>query len=216
MPDPYWENLKEMFHAALALAPQERAAYLENASNGDLALRQAVESLLESHEESSNLIDRPAYQAAAALIVDDTEFKPNQSLAHYRIVSVLGEGGMGKVYLAEDTRLHRKAAIKVLTGNLGKDKDRLRRFEQEAYAAAALNHPNIAHIYEIGEQGTTRFIVMEFIDGVSLREKIYGESTKLEKLLRYLQRVAEGLAKAHAAGIIHRDLKPDNIMITRD
>lgn len=216
MPDSYWENLKEIFHGALALPPQERAAFLEEASNGDIVLRQAVESLLESHEEANNLIDRPAYQAAAALIVDNTEFKTNQSVAHYRIVSVLGEGGMGKVYLAEDTRLHRRVALKALPGDLAADKDRLRRFKQEAYAAAALNHPNIAHIYEVGEQGTTRFIVMEFIDGVSLREKIYRENTPLEKLLNFLQHVAEGLAKAHAAGIIHRDLKPDNIMITLD
>jgi eukaryotic-like serine/threonine-protein kinase len=216
MPDPHWDSLKEIFHAALALPLHERAAYLDEASNGDLALRQAVESLLKSHEETDNFIDAPAYQAAADMLVDGNELKANQSVGHYRIVSLLGQGGMGKVYLAEDTKLHRKVALKILPVDLAADKDRIRRFEHEAYAAAALNHPNIAHIYEVGEQGNTRFIAMEFVDGVSLRDTIYRGNTELGKLLRFLQHIAEGLAKAHEAGIVHRDLKPDNIMITRD
>src|SRR5438105_13575203 len=123
---------------------------------------------------------------------------------------------MGEVYLAEDTRLHRKVALKILPTELAANKDRMRRFEQEAQAAAALNHPNIAHIYEIGEGKGVNFIAMEFIDGQTLREKIHPEHTELRKLLRFLQHAAEGLAKAHAAGIVHRDLKPDNLMITRD
>src|SRR2546421_1925149 len=123
---------------------------------------------------------------------------------------------MGEVYLAEDTRLHRKVALKILPAELAVNKDRMRRFEQEAQAAAALNHPNIAHIYEIGAGGGVNFIAMEFVDGVTLREKIHGERTELKKLLRFLQHAADGLAKAHATGIVHRDLKPDNIMITRD
>ena len=123
---------------------------------------------------------------------------------------------MGEVYLAEDTRLHRKVALKVLPAELTQNENRLRRFEQEAQAAAALNHPNIAHIYEIGEADGLRFIAMEYVEGATLREKIHREQTELRKLLRYLQQVAEGLAKAHDAGIVHRDLKPDNVMITHD
>src|SRR6266487_3133968 len=137
-------------------------------------------------------------------------------LGRYEIRSKLGEGGMGEVYLAQDSQLHRKVALKVLPVDVASNQDRMRRFKQEATAAAALNHPNIAHIYEIGESGGTNFIAMEFVEGVTLREKIHRERTELRKLLRYLQHVAEGLAKAHAAGIVHRDLKPDNIMITRD
>jgi len=137
-------------------------------------------------------------------------------LDRYEIRSQLGEGGMGEVYLAEDTRLHRKVALKVLPAEVASNQDRMRRFVQEAQAAAALNHPNIAHIYEIGESQGTHFIALEFIDGVTLREKIHRERTDLRKLLRYLQQVAEGLAKAHGAGIVHRDLKPDNIMITSE
>jgi serine/threonine protein kinase/tetratricopeptide (TPR) repeat protein len=137
-------------------------------------------------------------------------------LGRYEIRSKLGEGGMGEVYLAEDTRLHRKVALKILPGEVASNQDRMRRFNQEATAAAALNHPNIAHIYEIGEHEGTNFIAMELVEGVTLREKIHQQQPELGRLLRCLQHVAEGLAKAHAAGIVHRDLKPDNIMITND
>lgn len=137
-------------------------------------------------------------------------------LGRYEIRSQLGAGGMGEVYLAEDTQLKRSVALKLLPSDFSQNKDRLRRFEQEAYAIAALNHPNIAHIYEIGETEGTHFIAMEYVEGETLREKIHREKTPLRKLLKYLTQVAEGLAKAHAAGIVHRDLKPDNIMIARD
>jgi len=137
-------------------------------------------------------------------------------LGRYEIRAKLGEGGMGEVYLAEDTELHRKVALKVLPTDMSINQDRMRRFKQEATAAAALNHPNIAHIYEIGQSDDVNFIAMEYIDGATLRERIHRERTELRKLLRYLQQVAEGLTKAHAAGIVHRDLKPDNVMITRD
>ncbi|HEX7720825.1 MAG TPA: serine/threonine-protein kinase [Pyrinomonadaceae bacterium] len=140
---------------------------------------------------------------------------PGKKLGRYEIRSKIGEGGMGEVYLAEDTQLHRKVALKVLPPEVAANSDRMRRFKQEAQAAAALNHPNVAHIYEIGESAGKNFIAMEFVDGQTLRDAIFGQ-TDLRKLLRHLQHVAEGLAKAHAAGIVHRDLKPDNVMITRD
>jgi len=137
-------------------------------------------------------------------------------LGRYEIRSKIGAGGMGEVYLAQDTKLDRKVALKILPAEVVSHKDRMRRFVQEAKAAAALNHPNIAHVYEIDEVGGQHFIVMEFIDGCTLRELIYGGQIDLAKLLRHLQHAAEGLAKAHAAGIVHRDLKPDNVMVTRD
>jgi serine/threonine-protein kinase len=137
-------------------------------------------------------------------------------LGPYELLSPLGKGGMGEVYLAQDTRLGRRVALKILPAEVAADQERMRRFVQEAKAAAALNHPNIAHIYEIAEADGVPFIAMEFIDGQTLREYINRRQTELGKLLRLLQHVAGGLAKAHAAGIIHRDLKPDNIMITRD
>ena len=141
---------------------------------------------------------------------------PETQLGRYQIRSLLGAGGMGEVYLAQDTSLNRKVALKVLPAELASNGDRMRRFKQEATSAASLNHPNIAHIYEIGEANGLNFIAMEYVDGVTLRDRIRNEDEDLSKLLRVLQHVAEGLAKAHDAGIIHRDLKPDNIMITSD
>src|SRR5437016_1377673 len=123
---------------------------------------------------------------------------------------------MGEVYRARDTKLGRDVAIKVLPAAFSADAERLRRFEQEAQAAGALNHPHIAHIYEIGESEGLHFIAMEYIDGETLRENIHRDKAPLAKLLKYLTQVAEGLSKAHSAGIVHRDLKPDNIMITRE
>jgi serine/threonine protein kinase/Tol biopolymer transport system component len=137
-------------------------------------------------------------------------------LGRYEIRSKIGKGGMGEVYLAQDTELDRKVALKILPAELAANQDRMRRFVLEAKAAAALNHPNVAHIYEIGERDGLNFIAMEYVDGKTLREKIHYELTDLRKLIKYLQQVAGGLAKAHAVGIVHRDLKPDNIMITRD
>jgi serine/threonine protein kinase/sugar lactone lactonase YvrE len=137
-------------------------------------------------------------------------------LGRYEIRSKIGAGGMGEVYLARDSQLDRDIALKILPAAVASDRDRMERFVREAKAAAALNHPNIAHIYEVGETEGTHFIAMEFIDGITLRELIHRRETDLAKLLRHLQHVAEGMAKAHAAGIVHRDLKPDNIMVTRD
>ena len=144
------------------------------------------------------------------------DLPPNSTLSHYRIVSKLGAGGMGEVYLAQDTKLDRKVALKILPAEVAANRDRMERFIREAKSAASLSHPNIAQIFEIGEHDGTQYIAMEYIEGVTLRYQIHGEPTELRKLLRRLQHVAEGLAKAHASGIVHRDLKPDNIMITRD
>ncbi len=143
-------------------------------------------------------------------------FASGTRIGRYEIRSKLGEGGMGEVYLAHDATLDRKVALKILPPDLASNQNRMRRFEQEAKAAAALNHPNIAHIYEIGEHDGVHFIAMEYVDGLTLSAAIHRERTEIRKLLRYLQQVAEGLTKAHAARIVHRDLKPDNVMITRD
>ena len=141
---------------------------------------------------------------------------PKTQLGRYEIRSLLRAGGMGEVYLAQDTSLNRRVALKVLPADVASNADRMRRFKQEATSAASLNHPNIAHIYEIGQSDDLNFIAMEYVDGATLRDKIHKEHEHLSKLLRALQHVAEGLAKAHDAGIVHRDLKPDNIMITSD
>ena len=211
------QKVSPIFHQVVELPPDERAAFLASACEGDTTLREDVESLLSAHERAGSFIESPAYEEAAALLTDVSAAPVvGQLVAHYTIVAPLGRGGMGEVYLARDTKLGRSVALKFLPADVAANKERMRRFTQEAKAAATLNHPNIAHIYEIGETATTHFIAMEYVDGVTLSEKIHQLKTPLGKLLKYLTQVAEGLAKAHAAGIVHRDLKPDNVMITRD
>lgn len=203
-------KIEELYQSALDLAPARRGPFLDRACEGDQDLRREVESLLSVHE-TGDRVASPDNQAASksGVVI-------GQSIAHYKILSLLGRGGMGEVYLARDTRLDRKVALKILPAELAANQDRMRRFVQEAKAAAGLNHPNIAHIYEIGEVDGVNFIAMEFIDGQTLRQCILDLQTDLPKLLQLFQHAAEGLSKAHAAGIVHRDLKPENIMITRD
>ena len=142
--------------------------------------------------------------------------QPDTTLAHYRIISVIGAGGMGEVYLAEDTKLRRKVALKVLAADFTKNEDRLRRFEQEAQAASALNHPNILTIHEIGTDGDAHFIATEFIDGETLRHRLGRSRMTTRDVLEVAVQVAGALAAAHSAGIIHRDVKPENIMLRPD
>ncbi|HSK72083.1 MAG TPA: protein kinase [Pyrinomonadaceae bacterium] len=138
------------------------------------------------------------------------------SLGHYRILKQIGAGGMGEVFLAEDTRLRRKVALKVLPENIASDKERLRRFEQEAFAASALNHPNILTIFEFGAENETHFLATEFVEGETLREKLKNNEIGLTEALAAAEQIAFALSAAHSAGIVHRDLKPENIMIRRD
>jgi eukaryotic-like serine/threonine-protein kinase len=138
------------------------------------------------------------------------------TLSHYRIVSKLGEGGMGEVFLAEDTRLRRRVALKVLPEIVAADADRLLRFEREAFATSALNHPNILTIFEFGVEHTMHFLVSEFVDGESLRERMSRSTMTLAETLEIVIQIASALQAAHGAGIIHRDIKPDNVMIRTD
>src|SRR6266581_9662962 len=211
----YWDNLKEIFHAAIVLPPHERASYLERTCSENYSLRQAVESLIKSHEETGNFVDRPAYQAAAEMLVEGLEFKSGQTLAHYRLLSLLGEGGMGKVYLADDTRLHRKVSLKFLSSSFAEDSQRLHRFEQEARAVSALNHPNILTIHEVGEADDHHFIATEFIEGQTLRERMRS-GLDIDDALDIAIQVASAMVAAHRVNIVHRDIKPENIMIRRE
>src|SRR5436190_8015936 len=141
---------------------------------------------------------------------------PGENISHYKVISAIGKGGMGEVYLAEDTRLERQVALKILLDDVAEDSDRVRRFVQEAKAASALNHPNILTVYEIGEYGNSRYIATEFIQGETLRERMRGEPIGLNEAIEISQQTAASLAAAHEAGILHRDVKPENIMIRKD
>src|SRR5271155_4428197 len=141
---------------------------------------------------------------------------PDAKLGPYEIVSLLGAGGMGEVYRARDSRLRREVAIKVLPSELSLDSDRMRRFEQEALATAALNHPNILAVFDIGTSEGSPYVVSELLEGETLRERLRGGSIALRKTLDYALQIAHGLAAAHEKGIIHRDLKPENLFLTKD
>src|SRR5215510_1502970 len=139
-----------------------------------------------------------------------------ERISHYRILEKLGAGGMGVVYLTEDLKLGRKVAIKVLSHEFTTNRDRLNRFEQEASAASALNHPNILTIHEVGVDNGHHFIATEYIDGLTLRHKLGGSPLETREVLDIAVQVASALEEAHAAGIVHRDIKPDNIMVRRN
>ncbi len=215
MPDSHWENLKEIFHTAVALAPAERTRYLDHACDGNASLRGAVESLLNSHEQTGNFVDVPAYQAAAEMLVDGAEFRTGQLVAHYKLLSLLGEGGMGTVYLAEDTKLHRRVSLKFLSTNFTQDRERLRRFEEEARAISALNHPNTLTIHEINETDGRRFIATEYVEGQTLRERL-NSGLEMSEALDIAIQVTSALVASHRVNIVHRDIKPENIMIRDD
>ena len=213
MLNPDWENLKELFHAALALPPAERSSYLDRACKGDASLRHAVQVLIKSHEDT-NLMDEPAYQAAAEMLVDRIDLEPDQMVAQYRIVSLLGEGGMGKVYLAEDTKLHRRIAMKFLPPDSAANEQANRRLLREAQAAAKLDHPNICAVHEVGEVDGRCFIVMPYVAGETLYSRMKNNSLDLPESVAIAAQVADALYEAHEQGIIHRDIKPANIIIT--
>src|SRR6266850_244449 len=213
-----WHRIKELFESALERPPEERYAFLDHACAGDEFLRKEVESLITAHEQTGSFIDSPAYELGAELLTEDqAETLVGQGIAHYEILSPLGSGGMGEVYLAQDTRLGRKIALKLLPAHFTTDKDRLRRFEQEAHAASTLSHPNVCMIHEVGETEDDRhYIAMEYVDGVTLRQRMARGSMELDEVLDIATQIASGLATAHAVGVVHRDIKPENIMLRRD
>jgi Tol biopolymer transport system component len=212
-----YEFIAQLFNEALALAPEQRSAWLEEACGGDVNLRAEVEKLLSNHLRASGFLDSPMIDAAAsALAQKQHSLATGKWISHYQIVSLLGAGGMGEVFLAEDTRLKRKVALKVLPAMIADDADRLRRFEREAYAVSTLNHPNILTVHEFGWENGVHFLVMELVEGVTLRQKISHGQLPLGDALSIAEQTAFALAAAHAAGIIHRDLKPENIMLRDD
>ena len=212
-----WEQVDRLFHAAIDVEPGSREEFLADACAGDETLRCEVQSLLSSHAPDNSFLETPAADVAAELLgVSTHTFNPGQEIGSYRILRHLGSGGMGEVYLADDTRLNRKVALKLLPPHFTMSPERVRRFEREARAASALNHPNIVTIYEIGNSNGAHFIATEFIDGKTLRQLINEKPFTLSETLNVTIQVASALMGAHAAGIVHRDIKPENIMIRAD
>jgi serine/threonine protein kinase len=212
-----WQQVKVLFRSTLEHPAEKRQAYLDRACGSDSTLRQEVESLLASYSESDSIITTLLAEEAARLLASNqTESLVGRQFGHYDIVALLGEGGMGAVYLARDTKLGRQVALKLLPSYLRNDPDRLRRFEQEGCAASALNHPNILTIYEIGETDGTQFIATEFVAGETLRTRMRAAPMEPCEVLDVAEQVASALAAAHEAGIIHRDIKPENVMMRRD
>ena len=202
-----WQQIKNILHEAMQLAPDRRVAFLDAACPKDQSLRREVESLLVADDQarSSFLESPPPAHLAEGTVLGD-----------YEIQSMLGVGGMGEVYRARDLRLKRSVAIKVLPECFASDADRLRRFEQEATAAAALNHPNILSVYQLGTHQGAPYMVSELLEGETLREHIKRGPMPIAEALDYAGQFATGLAAAHEKGIVHRDLKPENLFVTRN
>src|SRR5215831_13646236 len=212
-----YRRIDEIFQAALELEPRERALYISQECSGDAVLLKEVEYLLSSDGQQWELIGTPAFELLAPLLAkDQPELEAGDSIGHYQVVSLLGVGGMGQVYLAEDAKLGRKVALKLLPTSYTLDETRLRRFQQEARAASALNHPNILTIHELGEVNGEQFIATEFVEGETLRERLKRAPLNLAQTLDVAIQIAGALAAAHKAGIVHRDIKPENIMMRRD
>jgi eukaryotic-like serine/threonine-protein kinase len=212
-----WKLIERIFHDALNLDPSRREAFLCETCGTDEELRREVESLIAAHLEVRNFNIKPAFDAVAKAIAErKNSINPGHMLGLYKILAPLGAGGMSEVYLAYDSRLERRVAIKILPASLAMDEEKLRRFKQEARAASALNHPNILTVHEVGQTDGANYIVTEFVDGETLRQRIKGGDISLTTALDVTRQVAGALNAAHEAGIAHRDIKPENIMLRHD
>ena len=226
-----WRRIEELFYAALELDHDARPAFLQQACGADAELRQEVETLLKSSDRPIDFVPKAVLDLARDIHAqqDRGDSDPGipwpplhpalaagTELAHYKIVSMLGSGGMGEVYLAEDTQLRRRVALKMLAPELTGDERGLKRFEQEAYAASGLNHPNILTIYEFAQADGRYFMACEFVDGATLRQKIANGKLELNAAIDIAIQIAGALEAAHARGIVHRDIKPENVIVRTD
>jgi eukaryotic-like serine/threonine-protein kinase len=207
-----WRKLEGLYHTALEHEPEERGKFIAEACGGDTELRRELKSLLRQDVAANSPLDRPAWEDAASLLEDvrTVRLEPGMQVGPYRIDSSIGAGGMGRVYKAHDSRLGRDVALKVLREDVAEHPRRRSRLEIEARAVAALNHPHICTLHDIGPN----YLVMEYIKGESLAARIRKGPIPIDQALRIAIEIASALEAAHRHGIIHRDLKPGNIMLT--
>jgi serine/threonine-protein kinase len=211
------QTIEEIYRAALDQEPDQVSAFLDTACEGDEALRRKVEALLTSRERAADFIETSAVGLATKIIENtQTDLLVGQTFGHYKISKRIGTGGMGEVYLATDVTAGRKAALKLLPMRFTGDADRLKRFQQEARAVVALNHPNILTVYEIGQDHSTHYIASELIEGETLRQCLERGHLQVSQAVDVAVQVASALAAAHETGIVHRDIKPENIMLRPD
>jgi serine/threonine protein kinase len=213
-----FQAIDEIFHLALERSPAERVCFIAHACSGDHSLRQELFLMIEAYERRAGLLNKPAYEILGFDLLNElTEPVVGQTIGRYRVLEFVAEGGMGNIYLALDTSLRKKVALKILPFNFSQDKQRVRRFEQEARLASAADHPNICVIHEISRTDDGRhFIVMEYVDGITLRERVAEGRMGVPQSLDVGIQIAGALEAAHALGIIHRDIKPENIMLRKD
>ena len=216
-----WQRIKEIFESAQGKTPAERLEFLDEVCGDDEDIREEVEALLTADDSNADFLSAPAYEFAAGMLSDEepgvSEFANGHKVGRYTILCPLGAGGMGQIYLAQDEQLGRKVALKMITRAFATDPRRVLRFQQEARAASALNHPNVCVIHETGVTDNDRhFIAMEYIQGITLRDKLAREHITPLQALHIARQVADALGAAHAAGIVHRDIKPENIMLRPD
>jgi len=210
-----WQRIVALYEGVISHPPASRSKILDEACAGDDELRREVESMLRAREEAGNFLS-PDHLKLHIRELSEPDVAPGRTFGRYYIQSIIGAGGMGEVYLARDTELDRQVALKVLPAQFTRDEERVARFRREARAASALSHPNIVTIYDIGETGETRYIAAEFVEGMTLRDRLALGPTKLEEALGIAIQCARALDAAHQAGIVHRDIKPENIMVRRD
>lgn len=212
-----WHKVKEIFYDALQLSAEERETFLDESCKKDDDLRREVELMLASSDAAGSFMEDPAIGEFGGVITgNNNKLRVGQNFSHYNILKLLGRGGMGEVYLAEDTSLERKVALKILPSVFALEAERLRRFVREAKAVSALNHPNILTIYETGETDDTNYIASEYVEGETLSEYLRRQSLSLRATLDIAVQITSALQAAHGAGIVHRDIKPDNVMIRPD
>jgi eukaryotic-like serine/threonine-protein kinase len=212
-----WKQVDELLNSAMELDPDKRPAFLNEACGEDEELRKEVESLLAADEKDQNHIEKYPMQLAADLVAQHhAGLVSGNFIGPYKILSMIGSGGMGEVYRASDSRIGREVAVKILPSHFSHDPDRLRRFEQEARAAGMLNHPNVVAIHDAGTFNGSPYLVSELLQGEVLQQKLKGQPLPVRKAVDYAIQIAKGLSSAHEKGIIHRDLKPGNIFLTRE